>query len=56
MESLGNLTPEQRRQLQSLLHTPVKVNPGQLLGQGWDALNVAVEAPAPNSVETLLKL
>ena len=42
----GSLTPDQRSRLQSMLHTPVEVNPGQLLGQGWDALNVAVEAPA----------
>jgi hypothetical protein len=42
----GSLTPDQRSRLQSMLHTPVEVNPSQLLGQGWDALNVAVEAPA----------
>lgn len=42
----GSLTPEQRSRLQSMLQTPVEVNPGQLLGQGWDALNVAVDAPA----------
>ena len=42
----GSLSPEQRSRLQSMLHTPVAADPGQLLGQGWDALNVAVEAPA----------
>ena len=43
---LGQLTPEQRDRLKSMLRSPTEINPGQLLGQGWDALNVAVEGPA----------
>jgi hypothetical protein len=42
----GQLTPEQRDRLTSMLNGNYDINPGQLLGQGFDALNLALDKPA----------
>ena len=43
---LGQLSPQQRDQLRAMVRGGYDINPGQMLGQGLEALDIALEAPA----------